>query len=305
MGKRVGIALMVLGLALAGVIAWRAWQRREPEPVYKGKPLSSWLIALRTSAFSSEAQEQAKAAVQQAGTNAIPTLLRMLRAKDSSFKLKLLALLKRQHIIRINYSPAADWNWVAEFGFYALGTNGQSAEPSLLEIANQNISPTSHGDAIFSLGSIGPLAKESVPSLFQWATNANGVVRLAAILSLDKILAGPDRVHLLTNAVHDSDAGVRYLSVEALGQLGVEGKFADPALVVPLLMNAVHDSDAGVRYYAIKALEKFGQDAELAVPALVLSLNDPDWEVRGYATNALKAIDPEAAAKAGITNSAR
>jgi len=44
----------------------------------------------------------------------------------------------------------------------------------------------------------------------------------------------------------------------------------------------------------------FGPDARIAVPALVELLNDPDLEVRGRATNALKAIDPEAAAKAGV-----
>ena len=48
------------------------------------------------------------------------------------------------------------------------------------------------------------------------------------------------------------------------------------------------------------SLGMFGRDARLAVPALVELLNDPDADVRGSATNPVKTIDPEAAAKAGV-----
>jgi hypothetical protein len=50
----------------------------------------------------------------------------------------------------------------------------------------------------------------------------------------------------------------------------------------------------------------FGPDAKIAVPALVEFLNAPsvnrpyDYFSSSLATNALKAIDPEAAAKAGV-----
>jgi len=80
MRKRVHIALAVLLAALLAVVGWQVMRRQEP--VYQGKPLSSWLIASATTG-SPEAQEQANAAVRQVGTNALPTLLRMLRAKDS------------------------------------------------------------------------------------------------------------------------------------------------------------------------------------------------------------------------------
>ena len=48
------------------------------------------------------------------------------------------------------------------------------------------------------------------------------------------------------------------------------------------------------------ALRLFGSDAKTAVPALVDLLKDPDADVRKEAGSALKAIDPEAAAKAGV-----
>jgi HEAT repeat protein len=74
---------------------------------------------------------------------------------------------------------------------------------------------------------------------------------------------------------------------------------AEPHRVIPVLTNALHDTNSDVRYCAVTALEQFGQDAELAVVKL---LNDPDYNVRDNATNALRKIDPKAAAKAGITD---
>ena len=41
-------------------------------------------------------------------------------------------------------------------------------------------------------------------------------------------------------------------------------------------------------------------NAQPAVPALLLLLSDQKEEVRKAATNAIKAIDPEAAARAGV-----
>ena len=43
MRKRVKIALAVLVVLLLAVFGWELSRRREPEPVYQGKPLSYWL----------------------------------------------------------------------------------------------------------------------------------------------------------------------------------------------------------------------------------------------------------------------
>jgi hypothetical protein len=52
---------------------------------------------------------------------------------------------------------------------------------------------------------------------------------------------------------------------------------------------------------AVRALLEFGPNAKLAVPALVEFLNADDHSTdRLLVTNALKAIDPEAATRAGV-----
>jgi HEAT repeat protein len=172
-----------------------------------------------------------------------------------------MALAQSQHIIKIEYWPAEDWNFAAQEEFSVLGTNAQSAVPALIEIVNQNISRHSQISAVEALGNIGPSAKEAVPALLGWTTNGDWLVRFSAIESLGKVGAEPDRV-------------------------------------VPVLLNAfLHDPD--VKIVAATALGEFGANAKPAVPALLEYFSAPDAATNRIA-NALKAIDPEAAAKAGV-----
>jgi HEAT repeat protein len=260
MRKRFLIALAALIVALAGVIAWQAL--REREPVYQGKRLTLWLYA----AYSGHGRngEGAEEAVRQAGTNAIPTLLRMLRAKDSALRVKATELAGRQHLIEIEFTHAEGWNDAAVMGFHLLGSKVQSAVPALIEIANQNISPSSRNDAICALGMVGPLAKNALPSLLRWTTNADWKGRFYAIRSLYEIGAEPDRV-------------------------------------LPVLISALHDPNQMVQSRAVWTLGEWGPNARIAVPVLVDCLNASNgFPVRSEVIDALKKIDPEAAAKAGV-----
>jgi len=241
-----------------GVMAWQMlWAH---EPVYQGKPLSQCLAPSLSDAdrgmMNWEARHlEADNAVRQAGTNALPTLLRMLRAKASPLKLWFIDLAQRQHIIatRIRYASAEEQNDAAQRAFKVLGAEARSAVPALLEIASRNISPASHYAAIDALGNIGPQAREAVPSLLQWATNG-----------------GSQPFH----------------AIIALGRIG-----AEPGTVVPFLTNAL--SDPNVRPSAAFALGEFGTNARLAVPALVMFLHsDTDLTDKTIYTNALKQIDP-------------
>jgi HEAT repeat protein len=278
MRKRVQIALAVLLVAVGSVIVWQALQ--PGEPVYQGRPLSSWLTTYRTrlTAYRTRvqinesipteariAQQKADEAVRDAGTNALPTLLRMLRAKDSALKVKLLDLAKRQRFIKIKYTPAEERNREARRAFEALGATAQSAVPTLIEIADRDISHTSQCCTIDALVLVGQPAKEAIPSLLRWATNA--------------------------------DYEVRYCAIRALGKIG-----AEPDRVLPVLIKALPDSSSVVRMGAVWSLTDFEQNTKLAVPALVEFLNAPSDSMsdRSYATNALLKIDPAAAAKAGV-----
>jgi HEAT repeat protein len=266
MPTRVYIAVAVLLVAITGVVGRQLLRSREP--VYQGKRLSGWLMQYMANHWvagqNSELDKQAQSAIQQIGTNAIPALLRMLRAKDSALKANIMGLVARRRIIKIPFMSARSWNWAATAGFEVLGAKAQSAVPALVRITNLNISPTSKASAIRALGSIGPPAKEAVPSLLQWTTDAN----------------------------YD----VRFSSIYALAQIG-----AEPERVVPVLIRALKEPDIDVQTKAVSALEHFGLDAKPAVPALLELLSRPFVMVdRTLVTNALKAIDLDAAAKAGV-----
>jgi HEAT repeat protein len=60
------------------------------------------------------------------------------------------------------------------------------------------------------------------------------------------------------------------------------------------------DTNHVVRTLAAQGLGWYGAEARQAVPVLVPLLNDPYRFARVAATNALKKIDPKAAAKAGV-----
>lgn len=185
--KRVYTALAALAAALVGVIAWQAAQ--PSEPVYKGKPLSLWLRNYTTydhyGWIYPRRAPQADEAVRQIGTNAIPTLLRLLRARDSALELKLVNLVRWQHVLEIKFTPADEWNLAAVMGFAALGTNAQSAVPALIEMATP--SDASRICAIRALGYIGPSAKQAVPTLLRWAFNSDTEVSRVARLALYRV----------------------------------------------------------------------------------------------------------------------
>jgi hypothetical protein len=153
-------------VALVGVIVWRVSQQREP--AYQGKPLSEWLKGYRNTDDTPQI-DKTDEAVRRVGTNAIPTLLRALRMRDSALKVKLITLAQRQHIIKINYMLATEWNHSGAYGFAALRTNAWSAVPALIEITDENNSLYSRQCAIYSLGLIGPPAKAALPSLLRLA----------------------------------------------------------------------------------------------------------------------------------------
>ena len=269
MQKRIQVALAVVLVTLACVMAWQLLSVREP--LYQGKRLSAWLEAYKLHGVAGveswqvrEEQQQADEAVRQAGTNALPILLRMLRANDSALKVRLMDLASKQHYLRIAYTPAEDLNYRACWAFAVLRAKAQDAVPALIEIASQNLSRASRWYAIQALVWVGPPAQEAIPLLSAWATNADGSVRSYAI--------------------------------NALARVPTESEQA-----LPVLINALSDPDVQIRTAALMALQRLGPNAKPALPVLVDFLSNArsgiEW---AHASNAIQAVGSEAAAIAGM-----
>ena len=85
-------------------------------------------------------RKQAEEALSAIGTNAIPTLLGMIRAKDPpAIVLKLMETLRRRGWVRIDYRYAMSRHEEAEYAFRVLGTNAAGAVPELIRIYEESL----------------------------------------------------------------------------------------------------------------------------------------------------------------------
>lgn len=185
--KRAWIAIILVCIALAGVVGWQVVKPSD-EPVYEGRKLTSWLRDhWQVSEHSVYENGETVRAVRQIGTNAIPTLLSLIRARDSGLKLRAMNLLRRQHVIELAYSSAESKNWDGANGFDALGSMAEGAVPELAKIAERNVSATSRLAAIRSLGLIGHAARPAVPYLIQLVKEGSADVASGAYWSVARI----------------------------------------------------------------------------------------------------------------------
>jgi HEAT repeat protein len=152
------------------------------------------------------------------------------------------------------------------FGFKILGPDARQAVPALTELCGQYNSTNplmvtaSQMSVLEALIGIGPAA---TPSFLRWAASSNQSDRTCGVIGLWK---------------------VRNV----------------PSVAVPVLAASLSDANGNIRVTAAAALGDYGSEARQAVPALELLLNDPSELVRSSTTAALRKIDPEAAAKAGV-----
>lgn len=273
MRKRVYVALAVFLVAIGGVGVWqvlRLW-----EPVYQGRSLRVWLKQYGISRYSwywlpggtVESGKQAETAIRQIGTNAIPTCLKMMTTRESPLKLKLLALVPQRWLDRFHMPSRYDYRILGAYGLIALGADEKSSVPALVALLNDK-DPGVRYPAVFALRSLGPVAGDALPSLINCLKDPEFAVQSDAILGLGEIRQEPERV------------------------IPILVKFLDEP------QNPQHSII--IRADAIWSLRQFGAQAKPAVLVLLRLLNDAHEGIRSDATNALKAIDPEAAAKAGV-----
>lgn len=189
--------------------------------------------------FGSPGWEKADEALRAIGTNAIPTLLTMIRAKDPPrFMAKIMETANRHGLTWIRHRDAEMQQEEADYAFGILGTNAAGAVPELIRIYEQNPAPASQAYAARALGHIGPPARPALP----------GLIRRFA----------------------DPDASVRFYAVSAVMQIG-----GDPAVVVPALTSALKDPSVNVRWNALSGLSRFGSRARPAAPEILRMIDDP------------------------------
>ena len=154
----------------------------------------------------------------------------------------------------------------------------------------ENPSPQVRVKAVRALQRFGPIAVAAVAGALK---DVSAEARLAAAWTLGEM--GPvakDAVPALGQALGDLNVQVRQTAAWALGMVGPAAKDA-----VPELTRALKDSGNVVRANAAQALGAIGPEAKTAAVALAeLALGGHSY-VGGNATNALRAIGPGAIAE--------
>jgi len=247
-------AILFTTLFLAGVCLFVWFILPAREPVYQGEPLSFWLESYYKHPSDLAVGHATTNAIRQAGTNAIPTLLRLLRTRDSGIKTAVLHWFNGHPHVKSPFVSAADQNMAAYQGFLLLGQDARPAVPELVQIFEADPGTVSAAVIAEIIFSIGPGADDAAPALVRAAT-------------------------LCTNAVSRANG------IHALGALRNH-----PEIVVPALTNALQDPWFAIRFNAIQALGNFGTNARPALPALTNMLSDPDALVRLTAANTLRKL---------------
>jgi hypothetical protein len=252
---------LALTVVLLALAGVAAWLGlREREPVYQGHRLSFWLEILMTPSHADD--RVAQEAIRHIGTNALPVLIEKLQAQDTWLEQLMLTWAKNHKFIPFHFKSAYERRNEALCGYKALGPLASGQVPSLIDMLTHDPSPDVRYAAASALGCIGPGARLAVPALL--------------------------------HATKDTDGYVRRCAFWAFGQIR-----PDPELGVPVLVAGLADSDLHARLGAAYSLGEYGPAAKAAVPLLLRWLAKHGSE-HDAAASALKAIDPAAAAKAGV-----
>jgi HEAT repeat protein len=301
--------------AIALLVSWHCW--RGSQPVYQGRPLLAWVKELQS--VNPQERERAVAAVRSLGTNALPTLVRVVARRDSVFRRPLLA--SQETLPRALWWPLYrlvrphEAEYERQLAIEALGLLGPQAEPALpvlaaavddpqprisvaatdalahigkaavpvLLKAMRNPQELNRSVAYAALARLGPEAAEAVPALLEALTEEESSLRSWAIIALARI--GPPAIPPLLKLLADGQQARRGPVIEALARIGsasYEGNLA--------LLAASPDASAEVRAGVIEALAQATPAGPRTVLALSEALADPVSQVRLRAAETLGAL---------------
>jgi len=222
------------------------------EPHYQGKNLSEWLQSfdktpLRFAGLSVDTNQPAAQAFLHMGSNAVPFLVRELRARDTGFRLWFMTLLNEKFGIEI--TPAHVRHFRAIEACFALGPTAKAAVPDLAaSYYDWYISTPLRAFAIASTGS------DALPCMISALTNWNPEVRIYTPSSFRYVEFNAEpAVSALVACLKDpQDYRVRCEAAMALAHIGKR-----PDLVLPALKQNLDDNNHDVRTLTTMALTEF------------------------------------------------
>lgn len=256
---------LLIALSFGLVFVWS----RQRDPMHQGKRLSVSLKDLEPvmePAFApNSAKERAQEALRKIGVHAVPPLVRMLNARDSRLRMKLIDLLARQRWIKFRFEhiPAST---IRHRALLALEGLGPVAEPAVPALGKALRDGNETELAINALGTVGPGAALVMPVLIDQLKRTEDRLNWPAAHALGNI--GPTAVPALLQIAANQklDTGVRVRTLWALGIAGANAKDCVPAL---LELATAAQTDLRIVRAIIHALGRIGLDSEATLPDLL------------------------------------
>jgi HEAT repeat protein len=171
-------------LAIIVIVLLAAWLMHDREPRYQGQTLTKWLVVYALTPVRTDGQGtlDSSNAVKQIGAQAIPFLLKKLRARDNVVKKHLKALVQSQALVEVKFTSPDLEHFLGFQGFKILGKDALTAVPALKALA-QNPDHRIRFRALESLEAIQPDMAFSLPILLAMFNDADaGSRRESAIL---------------------------------------------------------------------------------------------------------------------------
>ena len=274
--------LILIGcLAIAGLVGLFFLPR---EPRFQGRRLSSWL---EDYGQGQQKNQQVNEAVRQIGTESLPWLLRMLKSKDSTLKLKVVNAVTKLGFKRIRFIPAEEWRKRAAWAVMSLGEKAKPALPDLVNLFGNTQT------VVWATAAVSGLGWDAVPVLCGQMTNPDDQVRSIVSSAILKLCLQPgakdhrvEVIPLLLRNLSDAKYNIRSDAAGALGAI------AESSTAVPSLMVNLRDTNVYVCAMTAQALGRFGTNAAAAVPTLLELSKNQDSFLHDKALEALKQIQP-------------
>jgi HEAT repeat protein len=273
----IGLAVAGLGV-LAGIIIARL---APAPPIYGGKTVKTW--ALQLNAPEPQRRDEAAAAFHALGSNAVPALVRLLRAKDSFLRKQLWqhapqwpAPLQQIVLARVRAPEAVLHQRSAARALGVIGLEAAAAVPDLARALRAK-----DAEVRFESGrALGQIGTAGVGELAAALSVADPDVRYAAVCGLGEAQADRNMAVLaLLQGIGDQSDGVRIAAGGSLSRLGTN--------VLPLVLRELESGTAARRLSASKAIGIVRPDRASVLPALFNLARDPDPACRLAAIQAL------------------
>jgi HEAT repeat protein len=251
------------------------------EPTYQGKRLSAWLDERHpTPPGPVVLNDDAVAAVQALGSEAIPTLLAWLRASDSWMSRNAKIVLEWRLSLPVQVPTNQAKRMRAMYGFRALGAAAKSAFPEIVALVLNSPDEWQRGDAINALTDSDA---DTMRRLAEGLNSPSTEVRLRAVNALTCLRIEPDEVCLpaLERATSDPDTRVRSKAAQGIALINSQ---------LTVIAGWLTHHDPEYREIAARIVGGYRARARSYLPALEVAAHDPDLKVRAAASGAIEQI---------------